>query len=415
MEGRIEYMYKKRIIASLAAVAALGMLVTGCANQGGSSSGTATTPAKISLPALTSLSTPPNAVLPKGDGTGKCPAGTTLAYIGAETGANAALGINIYDGVQLAITQHNAANPGCQVKYVKYDTEGDPTKATGPVTQAVNTKAIVGAIGLPFSGESQATGNIFEQKGLVHITPSATNPALAKNGWTTFFRALGNDNIQGPAAAKFVTGTLKAKKVFLVQDDSDYGIGLAKTTGDALGSAEVGSDKVITGQKDFSSTVSKVISSKADAVYYAGYYAEGAPFDQQLVAKGFKGAFIGPDGVKDDQFIKQAGNASSNAYFTCPCIPGELIPSFESAYKSAFNAEPGTYSVEGYDATTVLLAGIDKGNDTRPALLAWVKGYDADGLSKHYKWDSTGELQAPAVYGYEVKGGKIVPIGVIGK
>ena len=407
-------MNNKRIIASLAAVAALGLLVAGCANTG--SGGTkAASPTKISLPALTSISTPPNAVLPAGDGSGKCAAGTTIAYIGAETGANAALGINIYNGVQLAIDQHNKANPGCQVKFTKYDTEGDPTKATGPVTQAVNTPAIVGAIGLPFSGESQATGNIFEQKGLVHITPSATNPGLTKNGWTTFFRALGNDAVQGPAAAKFVTGTLKAKKVFLVQDDSDYGIGLAKTTGDALGKAEIGSDKVITGQKDFSSTVSKVISSKADAVYYSGYYAEGAPFDQQLVSKGYKGVFIGPDGVKDDQFIKQAGNASSNAYFTCPCIPGELIPDFEKAYKAAFSAEPGTYSIEGYDATTVLLSGIDKGNDSRPKLLAYVKSYDADGLSKHYKWDSTGELQAPAVYGYEVKNGVIVPIGVIGK
>ncbi len=408
-------MNNKRIIASLAAVAALGLLVAGCANTGSGGTTKSTSPTKISLPVLTSITTPPNAVLPAGDGTGKCPAGTTLAYIGAETGANAALGINIYDGVQLAIDQHNKANPGCQVKFVKYDTEGDPTKATGPVTQVVNTPAIVGVIGLPFSGESQATGNIFEQKGLVHITPSATDPGLAKNGWTTFFRALGNDSVQGPAAAKFATGTLKAKKVFLVQDDSTYGVGLAKTTGDALGSAEVGSDKVTGDQKDFSSTVAKVISSKADAVYYSGYYAAAAPFDQQLVSKGFKGIFIGPDGVKDDQFIKQAGNASSNAYFTCPCIPGELIPDFEKAYKSAFTAEPGTYSVEGYDATTVLLSGIDKGNATRPTLLSYVKSYDADGLSKHYKWDATGELQAPAVYGYEVKNGAIVPIGVIGK
>ncbi|HEX4442421.1 MAG TPA: branched-chain amino acid ABC transporter substrate-binding protein [Galbitalea sp.] len=407
-------MIKKRIIVGAAALAAIGLALAGCANTGSATGGSTAAP-KINLKVLTSISTPADAVLPKGDGTAKCAAGTTLAYVGAETGANAALGINIYNGVQLAITQHNAANPACQVKFLKFDTEGDPTKATGPVTQAVNTPGIVGVIGLPFSGESQATGNIFEQKGLVHITPSATNPGLTKNGWTTFFRALGNDNQQGPAAAQFVTDTLKLKKVFLVQDDSDYGIGLATAVGKALGKDEVGSDKVITGQKDFSSTVEKVISSKANAVYYSGYYAEGAPFDQQLVAKGFKGVFIGPDGVKDPQFIKEAGSASSNAYFTCPCIPGELIPSFESAYKSTFGADPGTYSIEGYDSATVLLAGIDKGNATRPTLLNWVKNYNADGLSKHYQWTSTGELTKATVYGYEVKAGQIVPIGVIGK
>lgn len=406
-------MIKKKIIVGAAALAAIGLALAGCANTG---SGTKTTTApKINLPVLTSISTPADAVLPKGDGNAKCASSTTIGYVGAETGANAALGINIYNGVQLAITQHNQANPGCQVKFLKFDTEGDPTKATGPVTQAVNTPGIIGVVGLPFSGESQATGNIFEQKGLVHITPSATNPNLTKNGWTTFFRALGNDNQQGPAAASFVTKKLKLTKVFLVQDDSDYGIGLATAVGNALGKDEVGSDKVITGQKDFSSTVQKVLSSKATAVYYSGYYAEGAPFDQQLVNKGYKGVFIGPDGVKDPQFIKQAGSASSNAYFTCPCIPGELIPDFESAYKTAFGAEPGTYSIEGYDSATVLLAGIDKGNQTRPTLLDWVKNYNADGLSKHYQWTSTGELTKATVYGYEVKNGNIVPIGVIGQ
>ena len=404
----------KRIMASLAVAASLGMLMTGCANQAAAPGSTGAATQKVNLPIVTSVPVPANAVLPAGDGNAKCDSTVTLGYIGAETGPNAQLGINIYNGIQLAIDQHNKANAGCQVQFTKFDTEGDPNKATGPVTQVVNTPAIVGVVGLPFSGESKATGNIFEQKGLVHITPSATGPALTENGWKTFFRGLGNDSQQGPAAGSFVTSKLKASRVYLVQDDSEYGIGLGEATSAALGSAQVGSDKVITGQKDFSAVISKIINSKADAVYYTAYYSEAAPLDSQLVAKGFKGVFVGPDGVKDDQFIKQAGDASSNAYFTCPCIPGELIPSFETAYKAAFSAEPGTYSIEGYDAATVLLSGIDKGKTSRADLLGYVKSYDADGLSKHYKWNDKGELAKPAVYGYKVDSGKIVFIGQIG-
>lgn len=406
-------MLGKKVTIGAAVAASVALFLVGCANQP-STGGSTNTNSKVNIPAITSVSTPKDAVLPAGDGKATCPSGLTIAYVGAETGPNAQLGINIFNGIQLAINQHNTANKGCQVGFKKFDTEGDPNKATGPVTQAVNEADIVGVVGLPFSGESKATGNIFEQQGLVHITPSATNPALTQNGWKTFFRGLGNDAVQGPAAAKFLTDKLQAKKVYLVQDDSDYGIGLGTTTSKALGSALVGTDKVTTGQKDFSAVISKILNAKPDAVYYSGYYAEGAPFDQQLVNKGYTGTFVGPDGVKDDQFIKLAGDASSNAYFTCPCIPGELIPSFESAYKSLANAEPGTYSIEGYDATTVLLSGIDKGNTTRAKLVDFVKNYDADGLSKHYKWDSTGELQAPTVYGYKVEGGKIVPIGTIG-
>lgn len=411
-------MNRKRVMTTLAAVATFGLLLGGCANQaapegGESSSGGGGT--AINIPALTSIETPKDAVLPAGDGKAKCPATTTLAYVGAQTGANAQLGINIFQGVQLAINEHNEANPDCQVAFKKFDTEGDPNKATGPVTQATKEENIIGVVGLPFSGESKATGNIFEQVKLVHITPAATNPGLTENSWTTFFRGLGNDAVQGPAAAKFITGKLGAKKVYIVQDDSEYGIGLGKTTADGLGDALAGTDKVTQGQKDFSATISKIMNSKADAVFYSGYYAEGAPFDQQLVNKGYTGTFIGPDGLKDDQFIKQAGDASKNAYFTCPCIPGELIPAFASAYKSLTNMDPGTYSIEGYDATTVLLAGIDAGKQDRASLLEWVNSYDADGLSKHYKWDDKGELQAPTVYGYKVENGKIVPIGAIGE
>ncbi|BCW53828.1 putative ABC transporter/extracellular ligand-binding receptor [Arthrobacter sp. StoSoilB19] len=401
----------------MAAAATFSMLLSACANQAGpsntESSGSSN---KVNIPAISKVDVPSGAVKPAGDGKATCPATTTLAYAGAQTGPNAQLGVNIFNGIQLAIDQHNKANPGCQVQFKKFDTEGDPNKATGPVTQLVSEPDILGVVGLPFSGESKATGNIFEQKGLVHITPSATNPGLTNNGWTTFFRGLGNDAVQGPAAAKFLTGKLGAKKVYLVQDDSDYGIGLGTSTSAGLGSALAGTEKVTTGQKDFSAVISKIMNAKADAVFYAGYYAEGAPFDQQLVGKGFTGTFVAPDGVKDDQFIKQAGDASNNAYFTCPCIPGELIPDFASAYKDiAKGAEPGTYSIEGYDAATVLLSGIDAGKQNRADLLAWVKAYDKDGLSKHYKWDAKGELQAPTVYGYKVENGKIVPIGPIGE
>jgi branched-chain amino acid transport system substrate-binding protein len=410
-------MYQKKVLTSLAVAATLGMLLTSCANQAGTtgSSETAASGSKVNIPALTKIDTPTAAVLPKGDGKATCAPTTTLAYAGAQTGPNAQLGVNIYNGIQLAINQHNEANPGCQVQFKMFDTEGDPNKATGPVTQVVSEDEIIGVVGLPFSGESKATGNIFEQKGLVHITPSATNPGLTENGWTTFFRGLGNDAVQGPAAAKFLTGKLEAKKVYLVQDDSDYGIGLGTATSAALGGALAGTEKVTTGQKDFSAVISKIMNAKADAVFYAGYYAEAAPFDQQLAGKGFEGTFVAPDGVKDDQFIKQAGDASNNAYFTCPCLPGELIPDFQSAYKALSKSEPGTYSIEGYDAATVLLAGIDAGKQTRADLLSWVKTYDKDGLSKHYKWDAKGELQAPTVYGYKVENGKIVPIGAIGE
>ena len=148
--------------------------------------------------------------------------------------------------------------------------------------------------------------------------------------------------------------------------------------------------------------ISKIINAKPDAVFYSGYYAEGAPFDQQLVAKGYKGTFVGPDGVKDDQFIKQAGDASSNAYFTCPCVPGELIPTFARPTRPPTARSPARTPSRVTTPRRSCSRASTPATRTAPTLLDWVKNYDADGLSKHYKWDANGELQTPTVYGYKV-------------
>ncbi|HEY4020102.1 MAG TPA: branched-chain amino acid ABC transporter substrate-binding protein [Pseudonocardiaceae bacterium] len=406
-----------KLTRAVMVAAALSLALGACAaNTNTGSTNTSSGPSgSVSLPVVTDIPVPSDAANPAGDGKAVC-SGVSLAYAGTQSVNNAQLGINILDGVKTAVNAHNAANPGCQVALKTFDTEGDPNKAPGVVNSLVSQKDIIGTVGLAFSGESEAANNIFQSAGLPHITPSATNPSLTTQGYNTFFRGLANDNVQGPAAASLMTSKLGAKSVCVIQDDSAYGIGLATATIKALGSADNANcnDKVTTGQKDFGSTVSKVTNAKAGAVFYSGYYTEAAPLDQQLVNQGYTGPFVAPDGAKDPEFIKLAGGASKNAYFTCACIDGSLIPSFSTAYEKVSNGvAPGTYSVEGYDSATILLKGIDAKNTTRSALLSYVKGYSADGLSKHFQWNATGELAVSTIYAYEVKNGAIVYAGTI--
>lgn len=396
-------MQRARLTKIFVLAAAGAISLSACAARTDSGSGGSDS----SAPQAAAPSAAADAADPAGDGKAQC-SPTSIAYAGTINGNNAALGINILNGAKLAVDQHNKANPGCQVKLEQFDTEGTPDKAPGIVTQIVNTPGIIGVVGLPFSGESKAAGNIFNTAGLVTVTPSATAPTLSENGWKTFFRGLGNDNSQGPAAAKFMTGELAAKKVCVIEDDSEYGTGLAATTKQALGSALACEDKVKSKQTDFSAVVNKVKAAAPDAVFYSGYYQEAAPFAQQLNDAGVTAKFVGPDGVKDDEFVKGAGDAAANAYFTCPCVPADQFTKFTDAYKAAAGKDPGTYSPEAYDLATILLKGIDGGKTTRSALLDFVKTYDGQGLTKHFKWNDKGELAATTVWTYKVENGKIV-------
>src|SRR3954452_22184242 len=128
---------------------------------------------------------------PAGDGKATCPP-VSIAMAGALNGPDAALGINIKNGVQLAIDKHNAANPGCQIQLKPFDTEGDPQKATAIAPQIVDDQYTIGLVGPAFSGETKATGGVFDQAGLVAVTASATKPPLSENRVHAFFRGVGN-------------------------------------------------------------------------------------------------------------------------------------------------------------------------------------------------------------------------------
>jgi branched-chain amino acid transport system substrate-binding protein len=415
--GSEAQMNRRMAVGLVAVCSAVALTVSGCGNKSTSSSGSGGSESAsgaasgLSIVPLDQIdsggkvvsATAANApVLPSQLPKSKC--GTaTIATAGALTGPNAALGINIKDGAQLAVDEHNKANPDCKIVLKPFDTEGDPQKATQVIPQIINDQSIVGLIGPAFSGETKATGGALSQAGLVSTTASATNPTLSTNGWHTFFRGLNNDNQQGSAVGKYLVNTLGYKKVCVIQDDSAYGTGLATAITTGLGSAHDASCDagVKTGERDFSAVISKVSQAKPDAVFYSGYYAEAAPLAQQFHNQGVNVTFVSGDGTNDPQFVKLAGSAAKGAYLSCPCGPAK--DPLKSDYTTAFNQAPGVYSVEGYDLATILMKGIEEGKKTRPELLDFVKTYDGQGVGKHYSWDANGELKSASIWMYKVQ------------
>lgn len=339
---------------------------------------------------------------PAGDGKAVC-APTKIAMMGALTGPNAALGINILNGAQLAVDQHNAANPGCQVTLEKFDTEGDPNKANAVAPRIVDTHDIIGLIGPAFSGETDSTGGLFSQAGLVATTASATRVDLSKNGWRTFFRGLGNDGSQGQAVANYLKNTLGNKKVCVVDDQSAYGIGLATVVRETLGPvADSGCNISVKAEdKDLSAAVTQIKGVGPDSIFYSGYYSQAAPFVQQLRDAGVTATFVSADGTKDPEFVKQGGEAAKDAILSCPCSPAP--EAFAKDYKTKFGVDPGTYSTEGYDLATIQLKGIDSGAKDRAQLLEFVRTYNGPGVARQYQWTDTGELTNTLIWVYKVQ------------
>lgn len=327
--------------------------------------------------------------------------GYELAYFGALTGSAANLGVNIEQGAELAVKQYNTKNGANCITIKKFDSQGDAGVAPGLARTIVTEPKLVGVVGLPFSGESEAAEPILDQAGIPSITPSATRPSLSTHGWKVFHRAVANDSFQGPGAASYIKNILKATKVFVADDQSAYGAGLADVVKSTLGSAVAGTDKTAGDgkQTDFSATVQKIVGSGATAFFYGGYYQNAGLLRKQLSAAGWKGVQIGGDGVSDPGFAKAAGNAAAaGSIVTCPCSPASKAGgTFVADYKTAWNVDAGTYSDVAYDAANIFLKGIDAGNTTPEKMNTYLSTVNYAGIANTYKFTSVGELDPSLV------------------
>jgi len=354
-----------------------------------------------------------------GNSNSKC--GYELAFFGALTGSAADLGINIEHGAELAVDQYNQKNGANCVTLKKFDSQGDPNKATGVARSVIADPKILGVIGPAFSGESANADPILNQAGVPLITPSATNPTLATGGtangtpWKVFHRAVASDADQGPAAARYISEVLKATKVFVANDQSVYGAGIAQAVQDTLGASMVaGTDKTGGDGKvtDFGTTINKIKQSGATVVFYGGYYTNAGLLRKQLTAAGWKGTLVGGDGVKDPGYVAAAGAAAAEgSILTCPCAPPEKATgSFVADYKAKWGQDAGTYSDVAFDAANIFLKGIDAGKLTTSAMNDYLGTVDYQGVSNEYKFQPNGNLDPShvIVWAFKVSGGQIV-------
>lgn len=342
--------------------------------------------------------------------------GYKIAYFGALTGSSANLGVNIEQGAELAVDQYNDKNGANCITIQKFDSQGLPDNAPALARSLVTDKKIIGIVGPPFSGESEAADPIFNDAGIPLITPSATRPSLSTHGWKVFHRAVANDDAQGPAAAAYIKNVLKATKVFVADDQSAYGAGLADVVKSTLGSAVVDTDKTAADgkQTDFSATVQKIVASGATAFFYGGYYQNAGLLRKQLTAAGWKGVQVGGDGVNDPGFAKAAGNDSAaGSIVTCPCAPASKASgTFVSDYKTKWNTDAGTYSDVAFDAMNIFLKGIDAGNTTPDKMNSYINSVNYTGVANTYKFTSTGELDPTLIKVWAFKfdaTGNVVP------
>lgn len=351
--------------------------------------------------------------------------------MGALTGPAAQLVVPGYQAAQLAVEQANAGKFGTlpvKITLVPEDTQGSPTQAPPLATKVANDQTFVGVIGPAFSGESAAVGPTFDTAGIPFVTSEATNPTLASNGWTHWFRAQANDNSQGPFAANYIAKVMQpATCTYVTSDDSTYGKGLAgivqqTLTGDnAKVKAQLGA--VTTGAKDFSALIAKAKNSGCEAMFYGGYSPEAGLLRKQMSQQGLKDmTLVGGDGIKDTTYTSEAGSGGEGTIAACPCsditqATSSAATNFVKDYTAKWGTAPGIYAGEDWDVAQMFIAAFKAGKTTRQSITDFVKGLQGfQGITKAYTFQPGGELdpQDVKIYFYKDTSGDWSYLGEAG-
>src|SRR5690606_13976957 len=138
-----------------------------------------------------------------------------VAIAGPFTGAVTQYGDMVKQGVDTAIEQINASGGvlGKQLELVTVDDACEPKQGPVAANRIVNDK-IHYVVGHVCSGATIAATDIYNNEGVLMVTPSATAPAVTDGkGYEMILRTIGRDDQQGPAAAKFILEQIKPTKV----------------------------------------------------------------------------------------------------------------------------------------------------------------------------------------------------------
>lgn len=232
-------------------------------------------------------------------------------------------------------------------------------------------------------------------------------------------RIVARDDSQGPAGANFIMNNLKGKKVYILNDKTAYGEGLAKEVDKALRAKGV---QVVTNEgteekSDFSSIVSKIKLQKPDAIYFGGIYNQIGVFIKQLREAGIDTPVVGGDGMDSSELAVIAGKGAGNIYFTTVAAPIEALPAaktFAANYLKTFKKPAQGFGAFGYDAAKVALQGIlnaAKANGNKVPSRTQVetairKGSFTGLLSGNVSFNSVGDRKAGTLYVMSVQGGK---------
>ncbi len=342
-----------------------------------------------------------------------------VAFVGPITGQLAAIGEQGRQGAQRAVDDINAAGGINGEKLVLEigDDACDPKQAVNVANQ-VASKDVAFVAGHLCSGASIPASKVYEDEGILMITPSSTNPTLTDAGGWNVARVCGRDDAQGKVAGNYLAKAYAGRRVAIVDDKSAYGKGLAdeaRRAMNAAGLTEVLNEAINAGEKDFHALVSKLQDAGIEAIYFGGYHPEAGLILKQMSEQGLNAKMYSADGMNTAELWAIAGPTASNLFFTFAPDPREnpAARKVVEAFKTS-GYDPEGFTLYTYATFQLYKAAAEAIKSTDSQNIAeWLRaGNPVQTVIGEIKLDSRGDVVNPSYVWYTFRDGSHIEANI---
>jgi branched-chain amino acid transport system substrate-binding protein len=285
-----------------------------------------------------------------------------IGFLTVRSGALAAGGKQMEEGIQLFLKERDNTIAGRKVELVIADTGGNPAQAKTKVQELVERSKVHVVIGPLAAFEAIAIDDYIRQTRTPTVSCSAAAEDLTQrkpNPW--FVRTVGTSAQPNHALGEYAAKTLGYKRVAIIADDFAYG---HETAAGFQRTFEDNGGKVVQrllpplNVPDYGSYIAQ-IKRDVDAVYAGFAGANGFRFLRQYREYGLKLPVLGSMTTADEGILRQMGDEAigvvSGGWYSA-AIDSPENKRFVAAVNKEYGADPGYYTLGAYSAGALVEA-----------------------------------------------------------
>lgn len=320
------------------------------------------------------------------------------------------------EGVELAIEEVNEKGGLLGKRFLRaiIEDDGDSVEQGRKVAKDfANNLDMVAVIGHQEADVTIANAIIYQNWGLLFLSPGATDPTYTNIGFDSVFRTIPSDRLRSRLLVNYFKFA-EFKEIVVLSDDSEYGMGFSRLVhihSNAAGVNVVYKDTYELGADNFRKIIAQFANKSFDAIFVAGHLPDMGILIQQTREMGVSQPFIGGQKLNSPELWKIAGKAADETIVTSVYDPNdqnEINADFVSRFREKYGKDPDVWAAQGFDAVKLLAFNIEKGKSTILDTMVYMIRNTKDwlGVTGYYSFKKNGDLMGKNIYFNVLNDGK---------